>query len=166
MHFLDRKFVHVYFSYSGIFPRGRFEKKPPPFRVMSWCRRGDKPLPEAIMTKFSDVYMRNHAAKAQRNNWMPHDDVIKWKHFPRDWPFVRVIHRSPSKRPVTRSFDVFFYLRLNKQLSELSRRRWFETPSHPLWRHCNTKRQGFNCEHSPDLRWEKNTGCFCSCMNQ
>ena len=24
-----------------------------------------------------------------------HDDVIKWKHFPRYWPFVRGIHRSP-----------------------------------------------------------------------
>ena len=23
-----------------------------------------------------------------------HDDVIKWKHFPRTWPFVRGIHRS------------------------------------------------------------------------
>ena len=23
-----------------------------------------------------------------------HDDVIKWKHFPRHWPFVRGIHRS------------------------------------------------------------------------
>ena len=23
-----------------------------------------------------------------------HDDVIKWKHFPRYWPFVRRIHRS------------------------------------------------------------------------
>ena len=22
-----------------------------------------------------------------------HDDIIKWKHFPRHWPFVRVIHR-------------------------------------------------------------------------
>ena len=26
-----------------------------------------------------------------------HDDVIKWKHFPRYWPFVRGIHRSPVK---------------------------------------------------------------------
>ena len=26
---------------------------------------------------------------------MYHDDVIKWKHFPRYWPFVRRIHRSP-----------------------------------------------------------------------
>ena len=23
-----------------------------------------------------------------------HDDAIKWKHFPRNWPFVRGIHRS------------------------------------------------------------------------
>ena len=41
-----------------------------------------------------------------------HDDVIKWKHFPRYWPFVRGIHRFtdrfPSQRPVTLSFDVFF----------------------------------------------------------
>ena len=34
----------------------------------------------------------------------------------------------PSERPVTRSFDVFFYLRLNKRLSKQSRHRWFETP--------------------------------------
>ena len=28
-----------------------------------------------------------------------HDDVIKWKHFPRYWPFVRGIHRSPVNHP-------------------------------------------------------------------
>ena len=27
-----------------------------------------------------------------------HDDVIKWKHFPRYWPFVRRIHRSSVNR--------------------------------------------------------------------
>ena len=26
--------------------------------------------------------------------WNTHDDVIKWKHFPRCWPYVRGIHRS------------------------------------------------------------------------
>ena len=33
--------------------------------------------------------------------WQPdmHDDVIKWKHFPRNWPFVRKIHRSPVNFP-------------------------------------------------------------------
>ena len=43
----------------------------------------------------------------------------------------------PSQRPVTRSFDVFFDLRLNKQLSKQSWGWWFETPSRSLWRHCN-----------------------------
>ena len=28
-----------------------------------------------------------------------HDDVIKWKHFPRYWPFVRGIHRPPENSP-------------------------------------------------------------------
>ena len=28
-----------------------------------------------------------------------HDDVIKWKHFPRYWPVVRGIHRSPVNSP-------------------------------------------------------------------
>ena len=43
----------------------------------------------------------------------------------------------PSQRPVTRKFYVFFHLCLNKRLSKQSRRRWFETPSHALWRRCN-----------------------------
>ena len=29
----------------------------------------------------------------------PHDDVIKWKHFPRYCPFARGIHRSPVNSP-------------------------------------------------------------------
>ena len=28
-----------------------------------------------------------------------HNDVIKWWHFPRYWPFVREIHRSPVNSP-------------------------------------------------------------------
>ena len=43
----------------------------------------------------------------------------------------------PSQRPVTRSFDGFFYLRLNKRLSKQSWGWWFETPSRSLWRRCN-----------------------------
>ena len=49
-----------------------------------------------------------------------HDDVIKWKHFPRYWPFVREIHRSPVNSPYKgqwrESFVIFFHLRLNKRL--------------------------------------------------
>ena len=43
----------------------------------------------------------------------------------------------PSQRPVTRSFAVLFYLRLNKRLSKQLTRRWSETPSRSLWCPCN-----------------------------
>ena len=43
----------------------------------------------------------------------------------------------PAQRPVTRSFDVFFDLRLNKPLIKQSWCWWFDTLSRPLWRHCN-----------------------------
>ena len=54
-----------------------------------------------------------------------------------------VVGEFPARRPVTRSFDVFFDLRLNKRLSKQSWGWWFETPSRPLWRHsnvCGTRR--------------------------
>ena len=43
----------------------------------------------------------------------------------------------PTQRPVTRSFDVFFDLRLNKRLSKQWWGWWFEKLSRPLWRHRN-----------------------------
>ena len=43
----------------------------------------------------------------------------------------------PAQRPVTRSFDVFFDLRLNKLLNKQSWGWWVETPLRSLWRHCN-----------------------------
>ena len=43
----------------------------------------------------------------------------------------------PAQRAVTRSFDVFFDLRLNKRLSKQSWGWWFETLPRPLWLHCN-----------------------------
>ena len=43
----------------------------------------------------------------------------------------------PAQRPVSRSFDVFLDLRLNKRLSKQSWGWWFETLSRPLWRHRN-----------------------------
>ena len=43
----------------------------------------------------------------------------------------------PTQRPVTRSFDVYFDLRLNKRLCKQSRSWWFETLLCPLWRHSN-----------------------------
>ena len=61
-----------------------------------------KPLPEQILTH----YQLNPS----------NDDVIKWKKIPHYWPFVLEIQRSPVNSPhkslVTRSFDVFFAMRL------------------------------------------------------
>ena len=39
-----------------------------------------------------DLIIPNHG-------YADHDDVIRWKHFPRDWPFVRRIHRCPVNSP-------------------------------------------------------------------
>ena len=45
----------------------------------------------------------------------------------------------PTQRPVTRSFDVFFDLCLNKRLNKQPWGWWFETPSWSLWRQCNAQ---------------------------
>ena len=69
------------------------------------------------------------------------NDVIKWIHFPRYWPFVRGIHRSPVNSPHKgqwrRALKFSLICALNKRLSKQSWGWWFETPSHSLWRHCN-----------------------------
>ena len=76
----------------------------------------------------------------------------------------------PTQRPVTRSFDVFFDLRLNKRLSKQPRGWWFETLSLSLWRHRNVTRyfhaihhirnntfkQFVNCNKSLTLKWRHN----------
>ena len=87
------------------------------------------------------IYMFAEMYDTLACHWGPprddhHDDVIKWKHVPRYWPFVRGFHRSP----VPRSFDVSLDLRLNKQLSRQWCGWWFETPSRPSLRHCNVVR--------------------------
>ena len=53
----------------------------------------------------------------------------------------------PAQRPVTRSFDIFFDLRLNKRLSKQSWGWWFETLSCSLWRHRNV------VPHYGDIKW-------------
>ena len=53
----------------------------------------------------------------------------------------------PAQRPVTRSFDVFFHLRLNKRLSKQPWGWWFETPGLSLWRHRNVD------IHPPAREW-------------
>ena len=82
----------------------------------------------------------NHRASLY-DHYTVHDDVIKWKHFPRYWPFVRGIHRSPVNSPHKgkwRGALVFFFVLFpKKRLSKQSWGWWFETPSGSLWRHSN-----------------------------
>ena len=51
-----------------------------------------------------------------------------------------------SKRPETRSFDVFFDVLLNKRQNKQSRCWWFETHWYSLWRHCNAEENPKNKE--------------------
>ena len=61
-----------------------------------------------------------------------------------------VTSEFPTQRPVTQSFDVFFDLHLIKRLSKQWWGWWFETPSCPLWRHCNDLNQ---CWPNSDFIW-------------
>ena len=56
------------------------------------------------------------------------------EHFPRYWPFVRGIHRSPVESPHKGQWlGAFGFFFVNKQ----PLRRWFETSLRPSWHHCN-----------------------------
>ena len=72
---------------------------------------------------------------AKKNTHKVHWDVFLKPFFCEGNP--PVTGEFPLQRTVARSFEVFFDLRLNKRLSKQSRRRWFETSSRSLWRHCN-----------------------------
>ena len=62
-----------------------------------------------------------------------------WRH--QMEPFSALLAHPPvtggflSQRPLMWSYDTFFNLRLDKQLSKQSRRRWFETLLRSLWCH-------------------------------
>ena len=77
-----------------------------------------------------------------RNTWKTslHDDVIKWKHLPRYWPFMRGIHRSPVNSPHKGQWRgaLMFYL-ICAPINDWVNNRgwWFETPSGSLWPQSN-----------------------------
>ena len=80
------------------------------------------------------VCLRHQTRQGNRNKTIkiPDDDVIKWKHYLRYWPFVPDIHQSPvnSLHKGQSSGALIFSLICAW---------WFEAPSHPLWCHCNVK---------------------------
>ena len=69
-----------------------------------------------------------------------YDDVTKWKHFPRYWPFVREFtgHRwIPLRKASDAELWCFLWSAPDKLLGKQSWGWWFETVSSSLWRHCN-----------------------------
>ena len=90
-----------------------------------------------------------------QNDRRGHDDVIKKETFSAllalcagNSPVTGEFH---IQWPVTRSFDVFFDLHLNKRLVKQSRRWWFETPSCSSWRHCNGISSIYYTGHDYDI---------------
>ena len=84
----------------------------------------------------------------------PCDQITWWRHQMETFSALLAICAGnspvtgefPAQRPATRSFDVFFDLRLNKRLSKLSWGWCFETTSRSLWRICNDKLWIMICE--------------------
>ena len=76
---------------------------------------------------------------------LPNPPVTWWRHQMETFSALLAICAGntpvpgefPTQRLVTRSFDVFFDLRLNKWLNKQSWGWWFETLPCPLWRHGN-----------------------------
>ena len=64
-----------------------------------------------------------------------YDDVIKWKHFPRYWPPVKSLHKGQWHGGLIFSLICAW---INAWVNK-SWRWWLETPSRPLWSHCNEK---------------------------
>ena len=82
-------------------PRGRLNIKIPSYQYM------DSDYKDKTVSRSSHLYNGTHISgktvywneTQKRVVVKSHDDVIKWKHFPRYWPFVRGSHRSPVNSP-------------------------------------------------------------------
>ena len=48
-----------------------------------------------LFKKISSKHIALKPKRCHEANFVVYHDVIKWKHFPRYWPFVRGIHRLP-----------------------------------------------------------------------
>ena len=67
--------------------------------INEWNVHSFSPVELAGSVYMWSTYIRHIIIYGSLQSRLSHDDVIKWKHFPRYWPFVRGIHRSPVKSP-------------------------------------------------------------------
>ena len=66
---------------------------------LQWCCRWSLEMEKRF---HSTPYGQLTRQLSQQHDCCPtliHDDVIRWKHFPRYWPFVRGSHRPPVNSP-------------------------------------------------------------------
>ena len=93
--------THVPWCMSRSLTRGGGENVPGACATGDFAYLARGPLVKVMACLFSAKPRTTNVpfltAKPDTNS--SHDDVIKWKHFPRYWPFVRGIHRSPVNSP-------------------------------------------------------------------
>ena len=72
--------------------------------ISSWLRQPDHMASLASELNIDKRQRKQEETKAisigikytwHKENKRGHDEVIKWKYFPRNWPFVRGVNRSP-----------------------------------------------------------------------
>ena len=57
--FMNEKFCILIQISLKFVPKGPIDNKSALIQVMAWRRTGDKPLPEPMLTQFTDVYMQH-----------------------------------------------------------------------------------------------------------
>ena len=113
-------------------------------RYRQWLSTTETSLPKSMMTKIMAEF--HHKRTVCLDFYQDPDDCFTWwRHQMETFSALLAIcvgnssvtGEFPAQRPETRSFDFVFDMRLNKRLSRQSWGWWFDTPSHPLWRHWN-----------------------------
>ena len=101
-----------------------WERFPPLVEGIRWSSV-DSPHKGTVILSF-DFFVRLCSGLP----WLHHDDVIKWKHFPRYWPFERRIHWSPVNSPHKGQWrGALIFSLICERLSKQSWGWWIETPS-------------------------------------
>ena len=117
--------------------KGSINNSPALVQVMAWRRSSDKPLSVhwwlCLLLACGDIKHFPYVDSMMTSTFSTLLAICKGN--------SPVTGEFPTQRPVTCSFDVFFDLRLDKQLNKQWWGWWLEIPSCPLWCHYNAKRQ-------------------------
>ena len=57
--FMNTNFFIFIQSLLKFVPRAPIDNNPASVQIMAWCRTGDKPSSETMLTQFTDAYMRH-----------------------------------------------------------------------------------------------------------